>query len=92
MKRNGVSLLLTLWLALQACSVIPRVNDERPNFLIIITDDQRFDTMQYMPNTQKLIFDQGVTFSHGTSRLLFAAPAAPASSQDGMRTTIMSMS
>ena len=40
-------------------------NDERPNFLIILTDDQRFDTMQYMPKTQALIFDQGVTFTHG---------------------------
>lgn len=40
-------------------------DDERPNFVIIVTDDQRFDTMQYMPWTQKLIFDQGVTFEHG---------------------------
>ncbi|OQY27812.1 MAG: hypothetical protein B6I38_09770 [Anaerolineaceae bacterium 4572_5.1] len=41
------------------------IGDNRPNFLIILTDDQRFDTMQYMPKTQELIFDQGVTFSHG---------------------------
>jgi len=40
-------------------------NDERPNFLIIVTDDQRYDSMQYMPRTQALIFDQGVTFNHG---------------------------
>jgi len=33
--------------------------------LIIVTDDQRFDTMAYMPNTQRLIFDQGVTFTNG---------------------------
>jgi len=39
--------------------------DERPNFVIIETDDQRYDTMQYMPKTQELIFDQGVTFEHG---------------------------
>lgn len=39
--------------------------DDRPNFIIILTDDQRYDTMQYMPKTQELIFDQGVTFSHG---------------------------
>jgi len=39
--------------------------DKRPNFLIIVTDDQRFDTMAYMPNTQRLIFDQGVTFTNG---------------------------
>lgn len=40
-------------------------SDDRPNFLIIVTDDQRYDTMQYMPETQKWIFDQGVTFSQG---------------------------
>ncbi len=39
--------------------------DERPNFLIIVTDDQRYDTMEYMPNTQQMIFDQGVTFTNG---------------------------
>ena len=39
--------------------------DERPNFIIIETDDQRYDTMQYMPRTQELIFDQGVTFERG---------------------------
>ncbi|MFL7868175.1 MAG: sulfatase-like hydrolase/transferase [Anaerolineales bacterium] len=39
--------------------------DERPNFVIIETDDQRYDTMQYMPQTQEHIFDQGVTFDHG---------------------------
>jgi arylsulfatase A-like enzyme len=38
--------------------------DTRPNFLVIMTDDQRYDTMQYMPKTLELIFDQGVTFSH----------------------------
>jgi len=38
--------------------------DKRPNFLIIVTDDQRYDTMQYMPRTQELIFDQGVTFNN----------------------------
>ena len=39
--------------------------DERPNFLIIVTDDQRYDTMEYMPNTQQMIFDEGVTFTNG---------------------------
>lgn len=33
-----------------------------PNFLIILSDDQRFDSMPYMPQTTDLIFDQGLTF------------------------------
>ena len=37
----------------------------QPNILIIMSDDQRFDTMDYMPETQTQIFDQGVTFTRG---------------------------
>jgi arylsulfatase A-like enzyme len=37
---------------------------ERPNFLIIITDDQRYDTLgPFMPRTQARIFDEGVKFT-----------------------------
>jgi len=35
---------------------------ERPNFLIILSDDQRYDTMDYMPLTKARIFAEGVTF------------------------------
>ena len=41
------------------------VQEARPNFLIIYTDDQRYDSMAYMPRTKKLIFDEGVSFNHG---------------------------
>lgn len=40
------------------------LKDDRPNFLIILTDDQRADTMQFMPRTKARIFDEGVTFEH----------------------------
>lgn len=51
----------TVLLTLAAC----RPSPSRPNFLLIITDDQRFDTMEFMPRTQARIFDQGVTFARG---------------------------
>ena len=35
-----------------------------PNILLIITDDQPFNSMDAMPLTSALIFDQGVTFSN----------------------------
>jgi len=35
----------------------------RPNVLIILSDDQRYDTMDYMPRTRARIFAEGVTFS-----------------------------
>lgn len=58
-----ISLTVIFMLMSTGCaSLFPE--DKRPNFLIIVTDDQRYDTMQYMPLTQKLIFDQGVTFPH----------------------------
>jgi hypothetical protein len=38
-------------------------SSERPNFLIIVTDDQRYDTVgEYMPETQSRIFDDGVAY------------------------------
>jgi len=38
--------------------------DWRPNILLIITDDQRYDTMEFMPLTKKRIFDEGVVFTN----------------------------
>jgi N-acetylglucosamine-6-sulfatase len=65
-------MVVTLMMFLVACSTTPsyrttttllQSSSDHPNFLIIISDDQRYDTMQYMPHTQALIFDRGVTFS-----------------------------
>lgn len=50
-------------------------NAPRPNFLIIITDDQRYDTMEYMPNTLAGIFEQGVTFSKAYVTTPFCCPS-----------------
>jgi arylsulfatase A-like enzyme len=60
---------------LQACVTLPRFNDRRPNFLIIISDDQRFDTMDYMPATRSVIFDQGVSFTNGYITTPLCCPA-----------------
>jgi arylsulfatase A-like enzyme len=75
MNRRPIYLFLALIFVLQACGSLPRFNDERPNFLIIVTDDQRYDTMQYMPNTRELIFDQGVTFSSAYITTPFCCPS-----------------
>jgi len=68
-------LLISIFITIPSCRGIPRLNDRRPNIIIIVTDDQRFDTMQYMPNTQQLIFDQGVTFSKGYITTPFCCPS-----------------
>ncbi|MDP1547907.1 MAG: sulfatase, partial [Anaerolineales bacterium] len=66
---------MLMTISLLSCQGLPRINDTRPNFLIIITDDQRFDTMEYMPNTQQMIFDEGVTFSNGYITTPFCCPS-----------------
>ena len=73
---TAIQLLIafSLLLSVSGCR-FPLLKDERPNFLIIVTDDQRFDTMEYMPNTQQTIFDAGVTFSHGYITTPFCCPS-----------------
>jgi arylsulfatase A-like enzyme len=34
----------------------------RPNLILIVTDDQRADTLRFMPNVQRLLAGHGVTF------------------------------
>jgi len=68
MQRKNKSILQAILIAIliftiSGCGTLFK-KDERPNFLVIVTDDQRYDTMQYMPQTQSLIFDQGVAFSN----------------------------
>jgi arylsulfatase A-like enzyme len=57
LKRLVIALLFTsvLWHA--------EAQDSRPNILVIMTDDQSHDTLtsQFMPNTQAMIADQGLT-------------------------------
>lgn len=43
-----------------------RAEQTKPNILLIITDDQRFDDLDgVMPQTKEEIFDQGVRFTRG---------------------------
>jgi N-acetylglucosamine-6-sulfatase len=37
----------------------------RPNILLIVTDDQRADTLRYMPNVRHLLMRRGITFTNG---------------------------
>ena len=38
-------------------------NDARPNFLLIVADDMRYDQLQYMPRVRRLIQDRGTSFT-----------------------------
>jgi len=42
-----------------------RLEDARPNIIFILTDDQPFHTMQYMPTVSGTLMKQGVAFENG---------------------------
>ncbi len=65
LRISGLTLSALTLTSCEKWLVSAGLKEERPNFLIIFTDDQRFDSMWQMPRTQELIFDQGVTFNHG---------------------------
>lgn len=48
---------------------------ERPNVLMIMVDDMRADELQWMPNVQKLIAQQGVNFVNGFASFPLCCPA-----------------
>jgi N-acetylglucosamine-6-sulfatase len=67
---------LSLGLLLSSCQFqFPTFNSPRPNFLIIMSDDQRYDTLDYMPRTKRLIVDQGVSFSSAYATTPLCCPS-----------------
>jgi len=58
--------LLVVMLTVSAANGPPpaQAEDTRPNILLIVTDDQRLDSMGAMPITQARIFDAGINFSN----------------------------
>jgi N-acetylglucosamine-6-sulfatase len=63
----GLSLLVALFLT--GCAhtggiIKPTPAADRPNILILVSDDQTYNQMLAMPHTQEMIFDQGVSFEH----------------------------
>ena len=48
---------------------------DRPNILLIIADDMRYDQLQYMPNVRRLIADKGRTFSQVRCNVPLCQPA-----------------
>jgi N-acetylglucosamine-6-sulfatase len=50
------------WVRFSVATVVPT---GKPNVVLILTDDQRFDTLWSMPKVQSLLVDHGVTFTNG---------------------------
>ena len=65
-------LLLALLLVLAAC---PAAAAARPNVVVVETDDQTLADLASMPETQRLIGDQGVSFSNSFVSLSQCCPS-----------------
>src|SRR5688572_2635243 len=53
--------------SLGASALLAGANDDRPSrpdIVLIVTDDQRWDTVSQMPGVQKLLADRGLTFAN----------------------------
>jgi N-acetylglucosamine-6-sulfatase len=51
----GALLAMLAWLEPAPAAASDRRGDEPPNILLIVTDDQRWDSLPFMPNAQRLV-------------------------------------
>lgn len=56
------ALLATIVIATQLVGPVAADAVRRPNVVVILTDDQRFDTLWAMPNVRSMLMDRGVYF------------------------------
>ena len=49
--------------------------EERPSILLIVTDDQRWDTLWSMPEVQRSLVERGVTFSESFTTSSLCCPS-----------------
>ncbi len=53
----------------------PPPPSDAPNVVLVLTDDQRFDSLWAMPNVQSLLAQQGVTFTNATVANALCCPS-----------------
>lgn len=62
----------TSWFQEAAKKVTKKAN--KPNIILIVTDDQRADTLRYMPNVKRLLVDRGMTFTNAYATTPLCCP------------------
>jgi arylsulfatase A-like enzyme len=85
MRKIKIALLFLTGLLLTACQWSTSTDTpgssssptlpSRPNILIILSDDQRYDTVDYMPRTAARIFKQGVAFANAYVTTSWCCPS-----------------
>ncbi|KAB8268617.1 alkaline-phosphatase-like protein [Aspergillus minisclerotigenes] len=65
------------WLWMAATAVVAKEEADKPNFIVILTDDQdqQLYSMKYMPKVKKLLTDEGVYFNHHYATVALCCPA-----------------
>jgi N-acetylglucosamine-6-sulfatase len=53
----------------------PAEREHRPNIVLVVTDDQRWDTMNMMPAVERLLVEGGVTFRNAFTTTPSCCPA-----------------
>jgi N-acetylglucosamine-6-sulfatase len=62
-------------LGVTASSAVADGPNHHPNVILFLTDDQRWDTLQYMPAVQRLLVERGVTFSNAFATTPLCMPS-----------------
>ena len=63
--RPGVRLLSFGCALLVVLAGAGKAAAQQPNIVLILTDDQRWDTVSYMPTVRSKLVEKGVTFANG---------------------------
>ena len=58
-----------------SCVRTPLPGADRPNLILIVTDDQNADTLAFMPNVQRLLVDGGTRFTQAYAPTPLCCPA-----------------
>ncbi len=78
-RRLGAGLVVAGLLALAAGSqsgaVVAQQADDRPNIVVIETDDQTADSLRFMPNVNRLLVRQGVRFQNNFASYPLCCPS-----------------
>jgi len=73
--RLWIRLVLPLALLALLCAACSRPRSDRPNVVLIVTDDQLADSLAFMPNVQRYLVDEGTLFSAAFTSTPLCCPA-----------------
>ena len=73
--RLAVAILAALVLGVCAASATAQPFPERPNILLVMTDDQTVESMRVMPDVQSLIAARGTTFDNSFVNFSLCCPS-----------------